>query len=142
MDFKKHQDSCRKRLKEKWKEFTMKFKIDIEPEDLLSFDKMIALPAIKIMYIVGLFCVALFGLSVMFQGGVSNFFFGLSFLVVGPVIWRITCEVAILLFGIYDRLGDIKGAVLKLEAANEQKGSKPEKASAPKVAADKKTAKK
>ena len=27
------------------------------------------------------------------------------------VIWRITCESAILLFGIYDRLGDIKAAL-------------------------------
>lgn len=132
MDIKTKISDLKKKFNAKWKELAMKFKIDIEPEDLLSFDKMIALPAIKIMYIVGLLCIALFGLSLMFQGGVSNFFSGLAFLVVGPVVWRITCESAILLFGIYDRLGDIKNALLKAESHEEMK----------KIIAAKKTVKK
>ncbi len=105
--------SVKETFRAKWKEIAMKFQIDIEPEDLLSFDKMIALPAIKILYWLGLICVAIFGLAFAFQGGFYSVLVGLSSIIVGAVVWRITCEAAILLFGIYDRLGDIKNAIVK-----------------------------
>ena len=100
----------------KWKEITMKMQLDINPEDLLSFDKMIAMPAIKVMYIIGLICIAVFGIKIIFEGSVFGFFSGIATVVVGVVIWRIICESAILLFGIYDRLGDIKMALKGEEA--------------------------
>lgn len=102
-----------KLFKNKWKETAMKLQIDIKPEDLLSFDKMIALPAIKILYWLGLLCVAIYGLASVFQGGFHNILIGFSLIIVGAVLWRITCEAAILLFGIYDRLGDIRNAIVK-----------------------------
>ncbi|MBR7158522.1 MAG: DUF4282 domain-containing protein [Alphaproteobacteria bacterium] len=103
----------KKIFRDKWKEMAMKLQVDIEPEDLLAFDKMIALPAIKILYWLGLICIPVTGLAFIFQGGFNDVLIGLSLMVGGVVVWRITCEAAILLFGIYDRLGDIRNAMLK-----------------------------
>ena len=116
----------------------MKMQLDINPEDLLSFDKMIAMPAIKVMYIIGLICIAIFGIKFIFEGSIVGFFSGIATVVVGVVIWRITCESAILLFGIYDRLGDIKMALKGEEA---QKVVAPA-AAAPKAPKEPKAAKK
>ena len=123
----------------KWKEITMKMQLDINPEDLLSFDKMIAMPAIKVMYIIGLICIAVFGIKIIFEGSVFGFFSGIATVVVGVVIWRIICESAILLFGIYDRLGDIKMA-LKCEETKKVVASAV--AAAPKAPKETKAAKK
>ena len=132
MDFKKS-------FYKKWKEITMKMQLDINPEDLLSFDKMIAMPAIKVMYIIGLICIAVFGIKIIFEGSVFGFFSGIATVVVGVVIWRIICESAILLFGIYDRLGDIKMALKGEEA---KKVAVPAAATAPKAPKEPKAAKK
>ncbi len=131
-DFKKGFDK-------KWKEITMKMQLDINPEDLLSFDKMIAMPAIKVMYIIGLICIAVFGITLIFEGSIVGFFSGIATVVVGVVIWRITCESAILLFGIYDRLGDIKVA---LKGDETKKLATFAAASAPKAVKEPKAAKK
>ena len=117
----------------------MKMQLDINPEDLLSFDKMIAMPAIKVMYIIGLICIAIFGIKFIFEGSIVGFFSGIATVVVGVVIWRITCESAILLFGIYDRLGDIKMALKGEEA---KKVVAPAAATAPKAPNEPKAAKK
>ena len=117
----------------------MKMQLDINPEDLLSFDKMIAMPANKVMYIIGLICIAIFGIKFIFEGSIVGFFSGIATVVVGVVIWRITCESAILLFGIYDRLGDIKMALKGEEA---KKVAVPAAATAPKAPKEPKAAKK
>ena len=117
----------------------MKMQLDINPEDLLSFDKMIAMPAIKVMYIIGLICIAIFGIKFIFEGSIVGFFSGIATVVVGVVIWRITCESAILLFGIYDRLGDIKMALKGEEA---KKVVAPAATTAPKAPKEPKAAKK
>jgi len=117
----------------------MKMQLDINPEDLLSFDKMIAMPAIKVMYIIGLICIAIFGIKFIFEGSIVGFFSGIATVVVGVVIWRITCESAILLFGIYDRLGDIKMALKGEEA---KKVAVPAAFAAPKAPKELKAAKK
>ena len=93
----------------------MKLNIDIVLEDLFSFDKMIAMPAIKIMYLVGLMCVVLISFALMFQGNLMDFLYGLGLLATGCVLWRILCETAIVLFGIYDRLGEIRNVLTRRE---------------------------
>lgn len=116
--------SFKEKFNAKWKEITMKLKIDIVPEDLLSFDKMIAMPTIKIMYMVGLICVALFGLALIFNGNFTDFLIGVGVLLIGSILWRITCEIAIVLFGIYDRLGEIRNVVSRIEDENMFVGKK------------------
>ncbi len=108
MDVKEKAKVFKEKFNTKWKEGTMKLNIDIEPEDLLSFDKMIAMPTIKIMYVVGLICIALFGIATAVDG---KFLVGVGTLLIGFVLWRIICETAIVLFGIYDRLGEIRNAL-------------------------------
>lgn len=115
MDFKKQQDNFKKSFNNKWKEITMKLKIDILPQDLFSFDKMISATAIKIIYAAGLICCVLFGIGFLFNGTFTSFLIGLGILLVGPVVWRIICESAILLFGIYERLGNIRNILQKME---------------------------
>jgi len=139
MDLKTTQKDLKKGFYKKWKEITMKMQLDINPEDLLSFDKMIAMPAIKVMYIIGLICIAVFGVKIIFEGSVFGFFSGIATVVVGVVIWRIICESAILLFGIYDRLGDIKMALKGEEA---KKIAAPAAVTAPKAPKEVKAAKK
>lgn len=104
----------------KWKEIAMKLQIDIKPEDLLSFDKMIALPTIKVIYWLGLACVAIGGLITIAKGTFSELLLGIAIIIVGAIAWRLVCEAAILLFGIYDRLGDIRNS---LNAHNEGQNS-------------------
>ena len=139
MDLKTTQKDLKKGFYKKWKEITMKMQLDINPEDLLSFDKMIAMPAIKVMYIIGLICIAVFGIKIIFEGSVFGFFSGIATVVVGVVIWRIICESAILLFGIYDRLGDIKMA---LKGEEVKKVAVPAAVLAPKAPKETKAAKK
>jgi hypothetical protein len=85
-------------------------------KDLLGFDKLIAIPMIKIVYWVGnvglviallmtlasLFTPAYYGVT-----GVSVFL-GILGICFGFLIWRVSCEMWIVLFGIYDRLGEIR----------------------------------
>ena len=115
MNLKENSAKLKEKFNAKWKEVTMKLKIDIVPEDLLSFDKMIAMPAIKVMYVAGLICVALFGFALMFHGNFTDFLIGVGLLLIGSILWRIICETAIVLFGIYDRLGEIRNVVSRME---------------------------
>ena len=81
-----------------------------------GFDKLIGSSLIKIIYYVGL---AGIGLSALFavggglmSGNITGMLGGLVvgalILVVGAIIWRFYCEVAILLFQIHGRLGEIR----------------------------------
>jgi len=115
MNFRETSAKVKEKFDAKWKETTMKLKIDIAPEDLFSFDKMIAMPAIKVMYVAGLMCVAIFGLALMFHLNFQDFCIGIGVLLIGSILWRIICETAIVVFGIYDRLGEIRNAVNRME---------------------------
>jgi hypothetical protein len=54
---------------------------------------------IKIIFWLGVALVAIFGLYLMTAG--RQFIFGLIYLLVGPIIWRIYCEIMIVLFKIH-----------------------------------------
>lgn len=73
-------------------------------EDYLKFKKMITPAAIQIIFWIGVAALVIAALGVMFT---ENFFAGVGLLVVGPIAWRIYCELVMILFRIYDRLGDI-----------------------------------
>jgi hypothetical protein len=87
----------------------------------LNFDKLIATGLIKFLYWIGLigvgiyFIIALFGAFSAFQLGFAQ---GIGALVLAPItaiigliFWRFICEVYLVIFGIYDRLGNIQKAV-------------------------------
>lgn len=83
-----------------------------------SFDKLIATSLIKFLYWFGLAAIALgvvVGLFGAFAMMTQNFIGGLGMLLITPIggaigllFWRFICEVYIVIFGIYDRLGEIR----------------------------------
>lgn len=84
----------------------------------LTFDKLIATGLIKLLYWIGLVAIGL-GTLIGFVGAFgqfgSGFVQGIGALILTPVggvlaiiFWRFLCEVYIVIFGIYDRLGEIR----------------------------------
>ena len=79
---------------------------------LLSFEKLITPTIIKIVYFIGIVVLAIVGVVGFFVS-----LFGGSFLsalgtlvgaVVGILLTRIYCELLMVMFGIYDRAGEIR----------------------------------
>ena len=72
--------------------------------EFLAFRKFITPVFIQVIFWLMVIGAVISALITMFRGGVAGFFLGLIWLVVGPVIARIYCELLILLFRIYDEL--------------------------------------
>lgn len=84
----------------------------------LTFDKLIATGLIKIFYWIGVAGIAIAVLVAIFTGFGQGFMTGLGMIVAAPVggvigliFWRFICEVYIVVFGMYDRLGNIQDAL-------------------------------
>ena len=82
--------------------------------DLLSFEKMLTPRLAKVGFYVLSALVILTGVILMFSGMNARFgggmrvVVGLVTTVVGPFLVRIACEQIIVIFGIYERLGEIR----------------------------------
>lgn len=81
----------------------------------ISFDRLIATTLIKILYWIGLVFIILGGIVAMFSGFADSATSGLLSLILAPIaafiailFWRFLMEVYIVIFGIYDRLGEIR----------------------------------
>lgn len=79
-----------------------------------TFDKLIATGLVKIFYWVGIVVIVLAALVAGFSGFGRGFMTGLGSLVLAPVFavlgivfWRFLCELYIVIFGMYNRLGEI-----------------------------------
>jgi len=83
-------------------------------QDFIKFRKMITPLIIQILFWVGVAGTAIAALVMMgssfgrYGGGVLTFLGGLVFLVVGPVMVRIYCELLILFFQMNETLTEIK----------------------------------
>jgi hypothetical protein len=88
-------------------------------EDYLSFRKMITPVIIQVIFWIGAVAVAIYALWQIFTGATASYeggalvLRGLVTLVLGPFIWRIYCEVMIVLFRINETLTEIKKKVGK-----------------------------
>jgi hypothetical protein len=78
---------------------------DMEPKDVLFFDKMLTPQVITFIYWILLVAVVLGGIGTMF---VQSFIAGLIGIVVGLVMVRIWCELLIVLFKMNDALQEIR----------------------------------
>ncbi len=76
--------------------------------EFLSFRKMITPLMIQVIFWLGVVVIVIAAIMAMVGGFVL---FGLMYLLVGPLFWRIYCELLILLFRMYDELQAIRGAV-------------------------------
>ncbi len=86
----------------------------------MSFDKLIATSLIKLLYWIGIAVIVIGALITGFGGFANGFGSGLVSLIVAPVgavlgiiFWRFLCEVYIVIFGMYDRLGEIQKSLVK-----------------------------
>lgn len=83
-----------------------------------TFDKLIATGLIKLIYWVGLALIGLSVLTAVFGGFMGGFGAGIKALIIAPIgglitvlFWRFMTEMSLVIFGIYDRLGNIQKAV-------------------------------
>jgi hypothetical protein len=81
-------------------------------QDLLSFEKLVTPTVIRIVYFIGLVVIALGALigvfDSLFAGQILAALGALIATVLGFLAWRIWCELVIVLFGLYDRAGEIR----------------------------------
>ncbi len=86
--------------------------------DLLSFEKLIAPSIIKLVYFIGLGLIAISvvltvisGLAMMTYSpalGLGYIFGALILAALGTLLWRITMELYMAFFGLYDRMGEVR----------------------------------
>jgi len=94
---------------------------NLDFSEFFNFKKMITPTLIKIIYLMGMGVITIFGIFITF-GKETNFFIlniitgisnniigGIIILVLGNIIWRICCESLILLYEIHERLKSIEG---------------------------------
>ena len=82
--------------------------------DFTNFDKMLTPVIVQVIFWIGVIASVLLGL-IMFFGSLSRPFgsglgavMGLLYMVVGPILTRVYCEVLIIVFKIHENLVDIK----------------------------------
>lgn len=94
----------------------------MKASDLLGFEKMVSPTLIRVLYWLGLAVIVLSGVGMMFAGGhmgpgmaagtggitFGSFVSGALFIVFAGLFWRVVCEIWIVVFGIYDRLGELR----------------------------------
>lgn len=83
--------------------------------DLFSFRKMITPVIIQILFWIGAGIAVLAGLVMIIAGLASRggglMLMGLIYIIIGPILVRVYCEVVILLFKIYDELVLVRKAI-------------------------------
>lgn len=72
----------------------------------LTLNELITPTIIRLVYWIGIALIVLGALSSMF-GGFRAFIFGLIGAAIGLVLWRVWCEVMLILFRIHDDLAQI-----------------------------------
>lgn len=92
-----------------------------QPRDLLDFERMIAPTIIKVIYWIGLLFIVVGALIGLLRGfaamadsvahGLGQIMLSMIGLVVGTLVWRILMELYIVVFGIHDRLGQIRDSL-------------------------------
>lgn len=85
---------------------------------VFSFEKLITVRVTRLIYIVGLVVGVLSGVVGFVNGlsmmnynaamGLGTAMLSLIGMLAGLLFWRLLCEFGIVVFGIYDRLGDIR----------------------------------
>ncbi len=85
--------------------------------DILAFRRMITPIIIKFVFWIGLSAILVLGIMVIVDG-VSNdsdigevIAGGALILILGPIIWRVFCEILLLTFRIIENLADIRNII-------------------------------
>lgn len=80
--------------------------------DLFGFEKLLTPVVIKIVYWIGIVGGLIFGVvgfvTSVLQGSLLSGLAVLVSVVLGLLMWRVMCELYIVIFGMYERLGQIR----------------------------------
>ena len=82
--------------------------------DLFTFEKLVTPTVIKIVYWLGLLVIVIGGLYSFFTAISVDGLYALLILVgalITLLIWRVMCELYIVVFGMFERLGHIRDAL-------------------------------
>lgn len=83
--------------------------------DYLKFNKMITPVFIQALFWVGVALIVLFGLigiiTSLVNGAFLSAFLSLLMMLAGPIVWRIYCELLIVMFKINGHLNEIKNTL-------------------------------
>ena len=83
-------------------------------QDFLSFKKFITPVFIQIIFWVGAAIIFIIGLVMVikgadsYYGGGSIILLGLVYMIIGPFLWRIYCEILIIIFKIYEDVHELR----------------------------------
>ena len=86
---------------------------ETQPGGFFSFRLMIAPILIKIIYVLGMIGVTIYGIVLIVEGAESSYheelvYIGLLVIIFGNLIWRLICEGWILMFRMHDALVSIE----------------------------------
>ena len=81
--------------------------------DFLAFRKMITPMIIQIVFWLGVAVIVIFALISIASGYTGPVLIGLLQLIVGPIVWRMWCELVIVWFQIANSLADIRNHTVK-----------------------------
>ncbi|HUV51816.1 MAG TPA: DUF4282 domain-containing protein [Dehalococcoidia bacterium] len=77
--------------------------------DFFSFRRMITPAIIQVIFWIGLLAIVGASLALLIAGDEAwTRVMGIVYLIIGPILWRVWCEIMILLFRISETLTDIK----------------------------------
>jgi len=84
--------------------------------DFLTFRRMITPIIIQIVFWIGIIGILVLGISVIVDGASGEtdggaVLLGVLFIIIGPLIWRVFCEILILTFRIIENLADIRNII-------------------------------
>lgn len=69
--------------------------------EFIEFKTMVSSLLIKILYVLGVIVITIYGLISLFSG---SFLIGLGTIIFGNLFWRLFCESIIVVFSIHDEL--------------------------------------
>jgi Ni,Fe-hydrogenase I cytochrome b subunit len=102
----------------------------IRLSDFTSFEKNLSLTLIRMVYFLGLCGIALFATVSAFgafgvmrysvAGGIGTLLTAILGGSISVLIWRVICEVWMVIFGIYDRIGQVRELLAKERQATTQ----------------------
>jgi hypothetical protein len=79
-------------------------------EEFLGFKKMITPVLIQMLFWLGVLMCVIGGFAFMLRGGVG-LFIGIGYIILGPVVVRVYCELLIVIFNIHDTLKELNSKV-------------------------------
>ncbi|MBB6011710.1 DUF4282 domain-containing protein [Aquamicrobium lusatiense] len=93
--------------------------------DLFGFEKLVTTAVIKIAYWIGIVVCVLGGiggfLAALFNGMPLQGILYLVIAIFSLLMWRVACEIYIVIFGMYDRLGQIRDSLARRSGDPQQR---------------------